>query len=125
MNKAIQAAMQTLNVFDTALKSKNSSYYYFALKAKFDVEEGAEHIWLSDIGIQNTQYRGVIDNVPNSILGIKSGDTIKLDKSRITDWMYLEDGRLRGGYTIRVVRKHMTENERKAFDEENGIIVED
>jgi uncharacterized protein YegJ (DUF2314 family) len=124
MNTAIQTAKQTLNTFDSALQSKNSSYYFFALKARFDVEQGTEHIWLADVIRKDGQYKGVIDNIPKSIRGIRSGDTITLDTGRVTDWMFLENGKLRGGYTIRVVRRHMTQKEREAFDNENGITVE-
>lgn len=105
MNKAIEIAKQTLPTFDSALKSKSPSYYYFALKAKFDVEEGTEHIWLSAINTEDGQYKGVIDNVPKSIRNLKSGDTVTVEQKRITDWMFLEDGKLRGGYTIRVSSK--------------------
>jgi uncharacterized protein YegJ (DUF2314 family) len=39
--------------------------------------------------------------------------------------MYLEKGKLYGGYTVRVLRKRMTPAEQKQFDKENNIIFAD
>ena len=36
--------------------------------------------------------------------------------SQITDWMYIDKGRLVGGYTTRLIRARMTPAERAALD---------
>jgi uncharacterized protein YegJ (DUF2314 family) len=38
--------------------------------------------------------------------------------------MYIEENKLRGGYTVRVLRNKMSESEKKQFDNENGMIIE-
>jgi len=38
--------------------------------------------------------------------------------------MYLENGKLFGGYTIRVLRNNMSEEERKQFDSESGMQID-
>jgi uncharacterized protein YegJ (DUF2314 family) len=94
----------------------------FALKTKFDSPDGAEHIWVKDIEIKNGRYFGVIDNAPTSIPNLKVGDAIEVHN--ITDWMYIDNGVLRGGYTIRLLRDRMSAEERKAFDTEYGVTIE-
>ncbi|MFN8353432.1 MAG: DUF2314 domain-containing protein [Spirosomataceae bacterium] len=125
MNDAIKTANLTLKKFNEALKSNNPNFRYFALKTRFDTPKGGEHIWISSISLKNDKYFGVVDNLPESTTEVKLGDTIQIKNDNISDWMYLENKKLRGGYTIRVLRNRMTEQERKQFDEENGVTIED
>ena len=106
MKRATEMALKTLQTFDSALKSGSPFYQKFSLKSKFDVPDGAEHIWVKNISIKNERYFGIVDNVPNSISNLKIGDTIEI--RNITDWMYIDNGVLRGGYTIRVLRDRMS-----------------
>ena len=97
----------------------------FSLKVPFSVPAGNEHIWISDITLKDNKYFGVVGNVPESTTEVKLGDTIQIDKGKISDWMYIHNDTLRGGYTLRVLRKRMSDAERKQFDAENGLIIED
>jgi uncharacterized protein YegJ (DUF2314 family) len=63
--------------------------------------------------------------LPESTTDVKIGDKIQILNDNISDWMYVDNQKLRGGFTIRVLRKRMTESERKQFDAENGLIIED
>ena len=125
MNAAIATARKTLPRFDAALNSGNPDQYGFALKVRFGAADAGEHIWLSDIVIDSNQYYGVVNNDPEYITEVAMGDTVRIDKTAISDWMFLEKGVLRGGSTIRYVRDHMTPAERATFDKEQGIIFED
>jgi len=124
MNDAIALAHQTLSEFDQALASNNTDYDFFFLKSKFNTSDGFEHIWVSDISIRDGNYYGIVDNLPESITEVKLGDTIRIDKSTISDWMYAEGDKLYGGFTIKVLRDRMSPDERKSFDRELGFIIE-
>ena len=121
----IKTAKQTLSKFNEALQSKNPNFGYFALKIPFKTPKGKEHIWVSHITIKESKYFGVVDNLPEATSEVKIGDTIQIVNERISDWLYIEKGKLRGGYTLRLLRKRMTETERKQFDNENGLIIEE
>ncbi|WP_291090435.1 DUF2314 domain-containing protein [Flavobacterium sp. BFFFF1] len=121
MNKAIQTAKNTLKDFNNALILKNANFNSFALKVKFEDGEDVEHVWLSYIEKRNGEFFGVVDNLPEKITNLKLGDTIKIEKSKITDWMFLEKTKLNGGFTIRVLRNRMNEAEKKKFDSECGF----
>ncbi|MBL0744621.1 YegJ family protein [Chryseolinea lacunae] len=125
MNAATAKAIQTLDTFKTALTNNNPAYQGFSMKMRFDVPNGGEHIWISEISYKDGQYYGVVDNLPEATTNVSLGDTVKIEKDRLSDWMFLEDGKLRGGYTIRVLRDRMSAEERKQFDEEIGLIIED
>ncbi len=125
MNQAIKTANQTLNEFNRALENPAPSYSGFALKTRFNTANGGEHIWISNILRIDNNYFGIVDNLPEFSEDVSIGDTIQIKKANISDWMYLDNQKLRGGYTIRIVRNRMTEQERIQFDAESGIIFED
>ena len=124
MNKAIEKANKTLDQFDSALQSNDTTLVALAIKMRFGTPEGGgEHIWMTDIATKDKQYYGVVGNLPESTKEVKVGDTVLIPKDKISDWMYIKNGNLVGGYTIRVLRDQLSDAEKKAFDEENGFIV--
>lgn len=127
MNRAIRLAKITLPYFRKALESKNQDLYAFNVRVEFDAFETVEHIWIRNVFLKNSKYYGIVDNEPIDIddKSIHAGDSILIDNNAINDWMYLENGVLRGGFTTRAIRKKMTEEERKQFDSQYGIIIED
>jgi uncharacterized protein YegJ (DUF2314 family) len=122
MNAAIEKANQTLTNFNTALL--NPEIEVKSLKVKFQNETDAEHIWLSDIEFKDGKYSGVLDNEPEYITEYKIGDKVNVDSKNISDWMYIDNGKLFGGYTIKVLRNRMSEDEKKQFDSESGMQID-
>ncbi len=126
MAQAIEKANQTLENFKVALLSNNSNFKNFALKIRFEKDQGGgEHVWLDNVTFKNNNYFGVVGNVPASTTEVKLGDTIQIKTENISDWMYLDKNKLRGGYTIRALRKRMTDAERKQFDLECDMTIND
>ena len=124
MNHAIAHAKGTLDEFDKAFRSNKFDSGTFALKVEFPTETGSEHIWATSIRIENGSYYGIVDNLPNSTTQVKPGEKIKLDIKNISDWMYADNGVLRGGYTIRLIRSRMTKEEKKDFDASFSFKIE-
>jgi uncharacterized protein YegJ (DUF2314 family) len=122
MSEAIKKANQTLTDFNLALQ--NPKIEVKSLKVKFETSDGNEHIWLSNIEYKNGKYWGILDNEPEYITEYKIGDKIEVDNSKISDWMYLKNGKLFGGYTIKLLRSRMTENEKDQFDAESGMQID-
>ena len=119
MTNAIKLANQTLGQFDLALQTKDTTLKELALKVRFNTPEGGgEHMWVSDITTKGNQYYGVVANVPNSTLEVKAGDNIMIQKAQISDWKYIQNGKLKGGYTIRVMRNQLSEADKKLFDQQ-------
>jgi len=116
MNSAIELANKTLIDFDEALKfSENEN---FALKIRYDINDKSEHIWAVNIEKIDDDYFGIIDNLPNSVIDIKLTDKVKIEKDKISDWMFSKKGKLLGGFTIRVIRNRMSQLEKEKFDKE-------
>jgi uncharacterized protein YegJ (DUF2314 family) len=67
---------------------------------------------------------GKIDNLPAEVTSVKLGQTIEIDPSKISDWFYVDNGKLIGGYTIRVIRNRMSPKEKKQFDKQLGATID-
>ena len=51
------------------------------------------------------------------------GQRLAFDPEDIFDWMVLQDGRLHGGFTLRVARSKRPEAERESYDRYVGVAV--
>jgi uncharacterized protein YegJ (DUF2314 family) len=125
MNDAIKKAQNTLNNFTSAFQSKDLNLSRFFVKVRFSNSEAVEHIWVKLISTDNNKLLGIIDNLPNDIQTVEPGDTINIDISKISDWMYTDsvNHKIYGGQTIRVLRSRMTADERTELDEAlNGTL---
>ena len=126
MNLAINKAKSTIGEFDKALKSNNPAYTDFAIKKRYKTTaDGGEHMWIAGIELINGNYKGVVNNDAEETTEVKYGDTVIVRKDEISDWMYLDNNVLRGGYTIRAVRNRMTKEERMKMDKESYYKIED
>ena len=123
MNTEIEKAKQTLPQFYKALESKNPNYDGFGIKMTFAYDKGNEHIWVNSLFKKKNEYFGIIDNLPEFTSEVRQGDTVKIESDRISDWMYLENSELKGGYTIKLLRLRMTDKEREEFDKVSGMII--
>ena len=125
MNEAINKAKITLAEFDLALDDSLSQKTSFAIKVKFETKRTTEHIWFTEIKKEDGNYSGVLSNVPSHIEGIKLGERRKFKRSATSDWMYEDQCELRGGYTIRLLRRRMSQAEREKFDAEFELEIKD
>jgi uncharacterized protein YegJ (DUF2314 family) len=116
MNEAVLAAKETIDQFQKALLSNQYDNNTFALKVRFPTEIGAEHIWATGISLKDGEYYGTIDNLPTFTTKVSIGEEILLESENITDWMYGDNGVLRGGYTLKLIRSRMTKEEQEMFD---------
>ena len=115
MEAAIQEAKASFEKFITAFCRPTAQQKSFLVKVVFDEGERREHIWLADLDFFGKKPNGVIGNEPN-LPGLKFMQRVEFEPSYISDWMYVEDGYLVGGYTTRVIRDRMTPDERRELD---------
>ena len=77
-----------------------------------------EHLWLADVTISGNRFVGYVDNQPTKIKGLKMGERVSVDPNEISDWAYIQNGRLIGGYTIRVLYMELSPGRRAALEKE-------
>jgi uncharacterized protein YegJ (DUF2314 family) len=115
MTAAIQAARLSLAEFLRAFANPKSGQTSFLVKAVFSDGEEFEHIWLADLDLSSPRLRGVVANEP-ILKTIRFMDTVECEPTQITDWMYVDRGKLVGGLTTRLIRERMSPQERFEFD---------
>jgi uncharacterized protein YegJ (DUF2314 family) len=124
MDKAIMTARSTVGEFLAALKSPKAGQSNFSVKKEYRDGKTVEHIWLTGISFDGKLLHGVIDNAPVDVTNVKAGDKAAMALNEISDWMYTENGKLKGGYTIRVYYNRQTPEGKSRFVQETGLIIE-
>ena len=126
MNLAILRAKNSIDEFDEALTNNNPSCTDFAVKKRYEtLDGGGEHMWIGGITKVEGAYVGFVSNIAEKTTEVNYGDTVIVEKSEITDWMYLENNVLRGGYTILEMRDQMSKEDRLRWDLELGFKIEE
>lgn len=112
MNAAVSRARDTLPVFWARMTSpaRDGSE---ALKVMFPIDggEGAEHLWVDNLRMQGDEVIGDLQNQPGWIAALSKGDTVVVERDDISDWIYESNGRLWGGFTLRVMVDDLSEAE--------------
>lgn len=126
MNWAIEKANLTLWYFEESLSQPKSHQTYFSIKVKIMDGEISEHIWLIDPSFDESgNLFGVIGNVPVDVKTVQVDQKIGIDRSYISDWMIIEQGRLIGGYTIRAIRDGIPDTDKAQFDKSIGLFIDE
>jgi uncharacterized protein YegJ (DUF2314 family) len=67
------------------------------------------------------RYYGILVNDPFYIQGMKFGDLVQFDITKISDWRYIQEGYIVGGKSIKYFYDQMSEEERREFDQNAGF----
>jgi uncharacterized protein YegJ (DUF2314 family) len=87
----------------------------FSVKAPIEDSGETEHFWLTDIVYRDGEFQGLIGNDPGMVTNVKLGQRWTIQKSEISDWMFMRDGKIHGNYTMRPLLKTMPEEEAQRF----------
>lgn len=84
-----------------------------------------EHMWISDISFDGEIITGYLVNEPNWVKHLHAGDIISVPLAKISDWLYVSQGKAFGGFSIQAMRKAMDSFERKQHDATWGFAFGD
>jgi uncharacterized protein YegJ (DUF2314 family) len=116
MHRAVTEARRTVGEFIAALKHPAPGQHDFEVKEPFSQKGQVEHIWLSDVQFTGNRFQGRVDNQPRKIQGLKLGQLVSVKPNEISDWLYIDHGKLVGGYTVRVQYNELSPKEKMEFD---------
>jgi uncharacterized protein YegJ (DUF2314 family) len=75
------------------------------VKVPFAADEGnglgREFLWLADVRYGDGVYSGTVASRPFYIEGLERGARVSFEAADIADWMYLRDGRIVGGRSVK------------------------
>lgn len=115
MARAIKNARRTVSDFIQRLKHPQKYDESFSIKKKIQYHGEIEHFWLSNVTYRNGVFAGKIANQPELVKNVQFGDTVKVKETEISDWMWLNRGKMHGGYTLRAMLKYMSLNQADAL----------
>ena len=112
---ALQKAHATLPDFIKALKKPKPSQSQFSVKCGVADEGKTRHVWLDDVTFDGKKFHGKLGNRVMD-KNAKPGSRVDVMPDGVSDWMYIENGKLIGGYTLRAMRDSLSPQEKKDFD---------
>jgi uncharacterized protein YegJ (DUF2314 family) len=130
LQAAYACAAATIPHFIEELNRGGSGFYM--AKLRFRDPEWSERVgenkfmflWLTDVHYHAAErvFSGEFFEVPPEFQKWhQDGKRLGFDPEDIFDWAVIRQGRLNGGFTMRVQREHLPEMERDAYDRYVGI----
>lgn len=109
MSAAIARARNEVDVFISTIEKGDGSD--FAVKAPIYDNGETEHFWLTEITYQGGEFEGKIGNDPGIVTNVSFGQSIKIRKEDISDWLFMRGGKMHGNYTLRPLLATMSEED--------------
>ena len=68
--------------------------------------------------------RGKVDNAPVEMKSLRVGKKVTVRPEELSDWMYVENGRLVGGHTVRAYYRNLSAAKKRQFAQNAGFRLE-
>ena len=117
MDAAVRKGRDTLPELVKALTERPFGSRDFAIKKGFPAGKRQEFIWLTDVALENGGFHAHVGNQPVWTTSVNLGDSLFVKKEEVVDWMYIRDGELVGGYTVRVLFKREPPAKQREMEE--------
>ncbi len=124
-DRATEQAQRSLGFFMAALRAKKSGDSGFEVKKAFVDGDNVEHLWISDVTYDGANFHGKINNRPIDVKNVRLGQQVTVAPKDVTDWMFVKDGKLIGGYTTRVFYARLSPAERAQFDQQADFRIDE
>jgi uncharacterized protein YegJ (DUF2314 family) len=121
MDRAVAKARESLGFFLAALKANKSDTMDFEVKKCVVDGENVEHLWVGDITWDGKAFHGHIDNEPLDVTNVAVGRRVTVSPEDLTDWMFIKNGKLMGGFTMRVLYSRLSADDKAKFDQQAGF----
>jgi uncharacterized protein YegJ (DUF2314 family) len=76
------------------------------------------------VSFDGTTFHGTVNNEPEKVKTVRLGQKVTVAPSEISDWMYVENRKLVGGYTLRALRDAMSPAERADLDKGLPFVID-
>jgi len=116
IEKIADNARRSLPIFFRNLNRLEKGANNFYVKYSLISDDGSvepkvrEQVWLGSIRFKNDAYYGTPANTP--ISHGRKMKRVNIDTDKITDWMYIQDGKIIGGRSIKYLLEKIPEDQR-------------
>jgi uncharacterized protein YegJ (DUF2314 family) len=124
MDRAVTKARESLGFFLAALQAHKPDSTAFEVKKCCVDGDNVEHVWIGNITWDGKAFHGRVDNAPLDVHNVKMGQRVTVAPEDLTDWMFVKDGNLMGGFTTRVFYSRLSPEEKTEFQKEAGFAIQ-
>ncbi len=109
MNRAIEMAQNSFPSFLQRFANPQSGDSNFVVKVKIVDSTGVEHLWVSNLVVNDSGFSGIVGNEPEFVTSVQFNGPISFKKADITDWAYTDSNGVRqGSFTVKVLLHRMS-----------------
>ncbi len=101
LEAAAEKARATFPDFVEAFRSGNGSE--FSAKFSFADGQNIERMWVAVDEINGNAILGTLGNEPGVVTNICEGDMVTRTLKELEDWLYMNEGQMVGGFTVRAM----------------------
>jgi uncharacterized protein YegJ (DUF2314 family) len=125
LERIARDARERLPLFLEHLRHPRKGEGQFSVKYPFAADSGSgffrEYLWLGDIVLRRGVYYGKILNRPYHTGGLETGMEVPFSLEGIADWMYMKNGKISGGLSIKYLIEEIPPLDRE--EELNRILA--
>jgi len=124
MAAAFRKARQTLPEFLALARAPRPTASKLAVKIAIPAGDDDEYFWVSQFAPRGDKYGGRINNTPRAAKQVKLGQLVEFSEAEIVDWLYMEDGKMRGNFTACALLKREPADQLEAMKKQYGLSCE-
>ena len=121
MAAARSKARATLAQFLATARQPTPAMKNFALKVRVSDDHGVEYFWVTGFSSSGGRFSGKIDNTPRMVRSVTAGQIIQFGENEITDWMYMDSGRMKGNYSACALLQREPKDQQEAVKNRFGL----
>lgn len=118
LNAAIAEARATVDNFIQAISNPKPNQTSFSVKVGIVEGDQTEYLWLVPVRFENGKFIGRVNNEPFMVTTVKFGDEVTVAKDEISDWLYMENRTMMGGFTVRILMASVQDGEKPVVSQE-------
>jgi uncharacterized protein YegJ (DUF2314 family) len=109
-------AIDSLDRFIAALAHPSPGQSDFSVKVPLRDGGTLNLLWLQHVTCDGPTFTGLLGPDAAEIPGHSRGERVTIGAREIADWMFVENGRLVGGFTLRAIRERLSGDDRARFE---------
>jgi uncharacterized protein YegJ (DUF2314 family) len=114
-SRAAAEARRTLPAFRTLLKRPMKEAMPL-VKKRFENGRNAVYLWSLIVKVEPDGFITETFEAPQAFPELKAGTQLFIKNADVVDWMLIDNGTMHGGYTSRLQRSRLPEDQRENFD---------
>ena len=119
--QTIRDAHGTLHEFRELLNRDDIEQLSAMVKTEVVDGKSRAFMWLANPRITDAGFAGEFFEVSEAFQHYEVGDELEFAEDALLDWMVIDDGVLRGGYSLRYYRSTLSEAEHADYDAYIGV----